>query len=310
MLQGLVPNEGDGWEWTLEEIDRYFEDHGGQIVPSDEANAGGLGAYTAELNDKPASQFARDHVGGYLDAAALLGKRTGEMHLALARPTANAAFTPEPLRPNDLTDLRNDLLLHATAAFDALKSNLAKLPDTAIELAGLVLSKRTAVQARFAKLESSELHALRTRVHGDYHLGQVLRSKHDFVLLDFEGEPARTLAERRTKQSPLKDVAGMLRSFSYAAYTGLMKHTTRRPQDSERLAAWARLWEQNVSAEFLRAYRLAVNGVSVVPSEPAAFQQLLEAYVLDKALYELVYELNNRPTWVHIPLSGILALPS
>ena len=308
MLQGLVPNEGDGWEWTLGEIDRYFEEHSGQTVLDGEV-AAKSGPITGDSSARPASQFARDHIGGYLDAAALLGRRTGELHLALARPTSNAAFTPEPLRPGDLTELRKDLLQHATAAFDALKSNLSKLPDTAVEMAGLILSKRSAVLDRFEKLESSEIHALRIRVHGDYHLGQVLRSKNDFVLLDFEGEPARTLAERRTKQSPLKDVAGMLRSFSYAAYSGLMKYTTRRPQDSDRLAAWAKLWEQNVSAEFLRAYRQAVAGVSVVPSDPIAFQQLLEAYVLDKALYELVYELNNRPTWVHIPLSGILALP-
>ena len=309
MLQGLVSNEGDGWEWTLEEIDRYFEDHSGQVLPAEQAVPARTNAISAELKERPSSQFARDNIGGYLDAAALLGKRTGELHLALARPTVNAAFAPEPLRPNDLTELRKDLLLHATAAFDALKENLAKLPDAAVELAGLILSKRSAVLERFAQLESSEIHALRTRVHGDYHLGQVLRSKNDFVLLDFEGEPARTLDERRAKQSPLKDVAGMLRSFSYAAFSGLMKYTTRRPQDLERLAPWARLWEQNVSSEFLYAYRQAVAGSSIVPPEPAAFQQLLEAYVLDKALYELVYELNNRPAWVHIPLSGILALP-
>jgi maltose alpha-D-glucosyltransferase/alpha-amylase len=307
MLQGLVPNEGDGWDWTLDEIDRYFEDHGGQILPSDQQPTQKVAF--VELSERATSQFTRDHVGGYLDAASLLGRRTGELHLALARPTANSAFAPEPLRPNDLTELRKDLLLHATAAFDALKENLAKLPDTAVELAGLILSKRSAALDRFAQLEASEIHALRTRVHGDYHLGQVLRSKNDFIILDFEGEPARSLAERRTKQSPLKDVAGMLRSFSYAAFSGLMKHTTRRPQDFERLEPWARLWEQAVSAEFLRSYRQTVAGISVVPSEPAAFQQLLEAYVLDKALYELVYELNNRPAWVRIPLAGIHALP-
>lgn len=161
---------------------------------------------------------------------------------------------------------------------------------------------------RLANLQADEMEALRTRVHGDYHLGQVLRSKNDFVILDFEGEPARSLEERRSKQSPLKDVAGMLRSFSYAAYTGWMKHITRRPQDADRLEPWARLWEQAVSAEFLRAYRHAVAGNAIVPSSPAALEPLLEAYLLDKALYELVYELNNRPAWVRIPLSGILLL--
>jgi maltose alpha-D-glucosyltransferase/alpha-amylase len=168
-----------------------------------------------------------------------------------------------------------------------------------VELASLILSRRRLALERFSQIEATEIHALRTRIHGDYHLGQVLRSRNDFIILDFEGEPARTLAERRTKQSPLKDVAGMLRSFSYCAFSGLMKYTTRRPNDFDRLEPWARLWEQSVSAEFLRAYRATVAGIDVV----------LEAYVLDKALYELVYELNNRPAWVRIPLTGILALP-
>jgi maltose alpha-D-glucosyltransferase/alpha-amylase len=307
MLQGLVPNEGDGWEWSLEEIDRYFEENSVLTLPAKETPP-----HTADfvtLSENPTSTFAREHVGGYLEAAALLGRRTGEMHLALARPTADPAFTPEPLREHDLEDLRNDLVQHASSAFDALKDNLAKLPDNVVELASLILSRRRLALERFSKIESTEIHALRTRIHGDYHLGQVLRAKNDFVILDFEGEPARTLAERRTKQSPLKDVAGMLRSFSYCAFSGLMKYTTRRPNDFERLEPWARLWEQAVSAEFLRAYRTAVAGISVVPAEPEAFQQLLEAYVLDKALYELVYELNNRPGWVRIPLTGILALP-
>ena len=172
-----------------------------------------------------------------------------------------------------------------------------------------MLSRKRLALERFSQIEAAEIHALRTRIHGDYHLGQVLRAKNDFVLLDFEGEPARTLAERRAKQSPLKDVAGMLRSFSYCAFSGLAKYTTRRPNDFDRLEPWARLWEQSVSAEFLRAYRQAIAGVAIVPPEAGPFQQLLEAYVLDKALYELVYELNNRPAWVRIPLTGILALP-
>jgi len=148
-------------------------------------------------------------------------------------------------------------------------------------------------------------------VHGDYHLGQVLRTRGDFVILDFEGEPARSLDERREKQSPIKDVAGMLRSFSYAAYSGLMRVLLRRPGDADRLEPWARLWEQSVCSAFLRAYRLTMKaaGAGVVPAEAEVFEHLLEIYVLDKALYELAYELNNRPAWVRIPLAGILALP-
>jgi len=216
---------------------------------------------------------------------------------------------PEPLNSMDIDLLREELIVHASNAFDALKENVARLPDGVLERAGLVLSRRTLVLDRFRQLSAADIHALRTRIHGDYHLGQVLRSKGDFIILDFEGEPARSLAERRTKQSPLKDVAGMLRSFSYAAFSALMKYTSRRPEDFHRLEPWAHLWEQSVASAFLRAYCEFARGVAVVPSEPALFQQLLEAYVIDKAFYELVYELNNRPSWVLIPLTGILGLP-
>jgi maltose alpha-D-glucosyltransferase / alpha-amylase len=307
MLQGLVTNEGDGWQWTLEELDRYYEASAVQAFP-----LGGLPEQDLnllQLSRAQESTLSREHVGPYLDAAALLGRRTAEMHLALASPTHDPAFTPEPVSSLDIDRLREELIQHATSAFDALKENVARLPDSVLERAGLVLSRRTLVLDRLRQLSANEIHALRTRIHGDYHLGQVLRSKGDFVILDFEGEPARSLAERRTKQSPLKDVAGMLRSFSYAAFSALMKYSTRRPEDFHRLEPWARLWEQSVWSAFLRTYCEYAKGVSVVPSEPQLFQQLLEAYVIDKALYELAYELNNRPNWVVIPLTGILALP-
>jgi len=307
MLQGLVSNEGDGWQWTLEELDRYYEASAAEnftqgVVPDGPASL-------LQLSQASETAFAREHVGPYLDAAALLGRRTAEMHLALASPTHDPAFIPEPMNSKDIDLLRDELMAHASSAFDALKANVARLPDGVLERAGLVLSRRTLVLDRFRQLAAGEIHALRTRIHGDYHLGQVLRSKGDFVILDFEGEPARSLAERRTKQSPLKDVAGMLRSFSYAAFSALIKYSTRRPEDFQRLEPWAHLWEQSVSSAFLRTYCTYARGVEVIPSEPLMFEQLLEAYVIDKAFYELVYELNNRPNWVMIPLTGILSLP-
>ena len=307
MLQGLVTNEGDGWQWTLEELDRYYEASAARTFAK-----GGAPDGPASLGDLCQAQetpFAREHVGPYLDAAGLLGRRTAELHLALASPTEDPAFKPEPLTPEDIDRLREELIAHAGNSFDALKDNVARLPDSVLERAGLVLSRRSLVLDRFRQLTATEIHALRTRIHGDYHLGQVLRSKGDFVLLDFEGEPARPLAQRRTKQSPLKDVAGMLRSFSYAAFSALMKYSSRRPEDFHRMEPWARLWEQSVSSAFLRAYCEFAKGSLVIPSEPLLFQQLLEAYVIDKAFYELAYELNNRPSWVLIPLTGILDLP-
>ena len=286
MLQGLVSNEGDGWQWTLEELDRYYEASAAEnfaqgAIPDGPTNLLQLSAATE-------TAFAREHVGSYLDAAALLGKRTAEMHVALASPTHDSAFTPEPMNS----------IGHRASARGTARARRRRLrcvkgkhsPFTrrsALEKAGLVLSRKRLVLDRLGQLSGKEIHALRTRIHGDYHLGQVLRSKGDFVILDFEGEPARSLAERRTKQSPLKDVAGMLRSFSYAAFSALMKYTSRRPEDYHRLAPWAHLWEQSVSSAFLRAYCESARGVAVVPTEPVLFQQLLEAYVIDKAFYEL-----------------------
>ena len=305
-VAGLVSNEGDGWGWTLEELDRYFEASAAELFSADGLPTGEQSLL--QLSQAQETRYARDHVGTYLDAAALLGKRTAELHLALAQPTTDSAFAPEPLSVKDIDALRVDLIQHAANAFDALKANVAKLPDTVLERAGLVMSRRTVVLDRLRQLATQPTDALRTRIHGDYHLGQVLRSKGDFVILDFEGEPARSLAERRTKQSPLKDVAGMLRSFSYAAFSALIKYSTRRPEDFSRLEPWAKLWEQSVSSAFLRTYCESVKGVPVIPSDPQQFAQLLEAFVIDKALYELTYELNNRPNWVVIPLTGILAL--
>lgn len=132
--------------------------------------------------------------------------------------------------------------------------------------------------------------------------------KNDYVILDFEGEPARPLAERRSKHSPLKDVAGMLRSFSYAAYAALLNYTARRPDDYSRLEPWGRLWESATASQFLRAYLATVKEAGFLPADRRALRTLLEAYLLDKALYELRYELNNRPGWIRIPLLGILSL--
>jgi len=149
----------------------------------------------------------------------------------------------------------------------------------------------------------------RIRIHGDYHLGQVLRARGDYVILDFEGEPARTLAERRAKQSPLKDIAGMLRSFSYTAFSALDHFVLRHPGTAKSLEPWAQLWQNAVSTEFLAAWRTTIGANPHLTPQPPQAHRLLNAYLLEKALYELLYELNNRPGWVRIPLAGILGLP-
>jgi maltose alpha-D-glucosyltransferase/alpha-amylase len=306
MLQGLVANEGDGWKSTVEELGRYFETCA--PLPFPEYLRAEL-EDPLELSERPASQLARDHLGIYLDSAATLGRRTAELHLALALPTDDPAFASEPLTVADLEVLLADLRQHASRVFDVLKERVSYLPDEVVESAAAVLSRRRRILDHFKVLKSDSLRTRRIRIHGDYHLGQVLKVKTDFVILDFEGEPARSLAYRRAKQCPLKDVAGMLRSFSYAAYASLISYTTRHPEDIVRLEPWAQLWERSAAAQFLRAYREVAQGAEFLPIDSADFRRLLDVFLLDKALYEVLYELNARPAWVRIPLMGIMNLP-
>jgi maltose alpha-D-glucosyltransferase/alpha-amylase len=204
---------------------------------------------------------------------------------------------------------RIDAQLNLT--LEALRRGMSQLTETTADNAALFLSRRINLFARARAIASATPAdaGQRIRIHGDYHLGQVLRSHGDYVILDFEGEPARSLAQRRAKQSPLKDVAGMLRSFSYAAYAAHNAFAQRRPDDAKNLEPWATLWQNAVSTEFLRTYQHTVHAANpdLIPRAAQA-QLLLNAYLLEKSLYELLYELDNRPTWVRIPLAGILAL--
>jgi maltose alpha-D-glucosyltransferase/alpha-amylase len=231
------------------------------------------------------------------------------LHLTLASNDADPAFAPEPLGARDEQSLLEGLHSEAARVFDLLRDSVAGLPDELIDLAGLALSRRRQILDSFRLPPGDGMLGQRIRIHGDYHLGRLLQVKTDFVILDFEGEPARPIAERRAKLSPLKDVAAMLRSLGYAAYAGLIGYTARRPEDWESLEPWARLWEWSMGAEFLRTYRHAAQGAGFLPSAEGGFRRLLAIFLLGKVLYELAYELNNRPAWARIPLTGILSLP-
>jgi maltose alpha-D-glucosyltransferase / alpha-amylase len=312
MLQGLVANQGDGWQWFLEQLAGFFASV--EDLPA-------LPEFPAPSfqNEKEILREAVEYAGPSLEAAALLGRRTAEMHLALATPTEDSAFAAEPLSLDDLNSDSRRIDAQITSTLEALKTKLSTLKDLTADDAGLLLSRRMNLFARAHAITASTPTGQRIRIHGDYHLGQTLRvagatsESGDFVLLDFEGEPARTLAERRQKQSPLKDVAGMIRSFSYAAYASLDQSLTAsreasRAVDAGNLTAWAILWQNSASAEFLRAYRETVKANPALLPSPEQSQSLLTAYLLEKALYELLYELNNRPAWLRIPLAGILTL--
>ena len=344
MLQGLVENEGDGWEFTLDELTRYYESIATLPLPSDtgsppsflaqlphQENGGVIPSepqsgesrdpriLSASANSTSAiSADAREHAGLYLDAAALLGRRTAEMHLALATPSNNPAFTPELFTADILIEEVTRIRAQIALSLDALKRAFNTLPDElATDSAALILSRRAQLVARAHAITEAppEGAGLRIRIHGDYHLGQLLRARNDYVILDFEGEPARPLPERRAKHSPLRDVAGMIRSFSYAAYSALDRFEQRNPAAARTLEPWAQLWQNAVSTEFLHAWRARMaeaereTGAPHLTPQPLQAHRLLNAYLLEKALYELLYELNNRPAWVRIPLAGMLSLP-
>ncbi len=323
MLQGLVANEGDGWKWFLEQLSVYFDAIANLPAPP--------ATYAPTLlSERPPQREALEYAASALEAAALLGKRTAEMHLALATPTSDPGFGVEPLTSEDLAREAQRIDAQITSTLEVLKIKLSSLKDSTADDAALLLSRRINLFARANAITAIPAGGQRIRIHGDYHLGQTLRvsadqrerfevkqssvaSAGDFVLLDFEGEPARPLAERRQKQSPLKDVAGMIRSLSYVGFAGLEHFLSQSPELAstpvqENLNAWASFWQNSTSAEFLRTYRETISAKPGLLPAPEQAQAILAAYMLEKALYELLYELNNRPTWLRIPLAGILAL--
>jgi len=305
MLQGMVANEGDGWQWMFDRLAEFLDSVEGKAAPPPLP-------VPSFLNDDP-RRHEDDPACGLLDAVALLGRRTAEMHLALATVTQDPSFSAEPFSIQDLEQDARRIDAQITSTLEALKVKLSTLKDVIADQAALLLSRRIDLFARANAITGLKAAGKRIRIHGDYHLGQTLRTpatatgSGDFVLIDFEGEPARPLAERRQKQSPLKDVAGMVRSLSYAAYTALDRYQAAHA-DSDGTAAWAGHWQNAATQEFLSAYRSTIEAdPALLPSREQS-QALLSAYVLEKALYELLYELNNRPPWLRIPLSGILSL--
>jgi maltose alpha-D-glucosyltransferase/alpha-amylase len=291
ILQRFVPNQGNAWEVALEELSRYFDR---------------VKARPANVADNEAQL-----IGPYLSRAELLGRRTGELHVALASATPDEPdFAVETYTAADVATTVTRMREQASAQLRLLETALPRLDDRQRQLATELLAERENLNREFDGMTQVRSAGARIRCHGDYHLGQVLIAEADVVILDFEGEPARPVAERRRKGSPLRDVAGMLRSFSYAALTGLGVAAHAKREDVERLSPWARLWEAWVSAAFLRAYLAATEGTSLVPPDPDDFDTLLRGFVVEKALYELTYELNNRPDWAHVPLIGLLNLRS
>ncbi len=228
-----------------------------------------------------------------------LGQRTAEMHLALAADRDDPAFTPEPITAEDRRALCDAARENTRQTMRLLESKLPDIPENHRGEAAILLTREDEILDRLSAFAEYELIATKTRHHGDYHLGQVLNTGSDFVIIDFEGEPARSLAERRMKRSPLRDVAGMLRSFHYAAHAALEENATMEVRDS------AETWAVNTARIFLDAWLATAKGASFIPEDPDALKMLLDVHLLEKAIYEVAYELNHRPHWAFIPVRGI-----
>ena len=302
VLFGYVRHEVDGWRHVLDGLRLAFEDLALDVpVPRLPVAIRG--------RELAVPEAVTDALGALIDDAALLGRRTAELHAVLALPNDDPAFTPERFGTLEQRSLYQSLRSSARRTLRSLRATHERLPVGVRELADAVLAAEDAVFERFESLRGRSLSSLRIRTHGDYHLGQVLCTGRDFVIVDFEGEPARSLAERRLKRSPLRDVAGMLRSFDYAARTALREVAREDVADeAARFAAAAASWSAWLGASFMDSYREAALPAGVLPDDPQEERLLVELFVLDKAFYELAYELDSRPEWVGLPLAGILGL--
>jgi len=308
ILQTYVQNEGDAWRFTLDEISRYFE-KALTRPPLEESMTASFHTPLLGLIHETIPDLAGEMIGGYLEEARLLGQRTGELHVVLASEQEDPNFTPEAFTDYYRRGLYQSMIGSLSQNFPFLKQQIKELPETIQPLAKQVMMMDSTVRKRFLPVRDLNITAMRFRIHGDFHLGQLLYTGKDFLIIDFEGEPARPLNVRRLKESPLRDVAGMLRSFHYAAYASLLgKVTGIRPEDFGLLETWARLWQVWVSATYLKAYLTATAESDFLPKTQNELQILLDAYALQKAVYELGYELNNRPAWIRIPLEGILQI--
>ncbi|HEY5947955.1 MAG TPA: maltose alpha-D-glucosyltransferase [Kofleriaceae bacterium] len=301
----FVPNQGDAWQFTLDALDRFFD----KVLSTERRSE------HPPIEPLPLVQRARiaptervvDWVGAYLDRARLLGVRTGELHITLASDPLDPLFAPEPYDIMHQQSMYGSVSAHMSRTFELLRSRLTSLMPEVREVADQVLAREAEIDRLLERVTRKRVDVLRARIHGDYHLGQVLWTGEDFVIIDFEGEPGRPLSQRRFKRNPLRDVAGMLRSLEYASVAAL-RDGRHRPEDVPMLQDWAEAWSQWVSAAFLGGYIDRVTGTRIIPQSDAELDLLLRFFLFEKVIYEIGYELNNRPDWVEIPMRGLLAL--
>ncbi|TPV32505.1 trehalose synthase [Paucihalobacter ruber] len=303
LMQQLVPNQGDAWEYMLKELHKVFLTIETKSVKL--SNLPKVEDFSRlELRDVPPQII--DWAGlNIITKVQTLAKRTAEMHIALGSEFEDTGFTPERFNGDYTVWLKNRMLYQFQNRLNTIENNLHKLDGLALELAEDFLENKNIIRKRFVNFDWTRLKGERLRVHGDYHLGQVLVKDDDFYILDFEGEPESTIRDRKVKQPPLKDVAGMFRSFHYAIYATIFNNAALYKKEQEELFQYAEILYQYLIGVFLGTYIVEIQNANINIGYHQERIFLLKYSLLEKAVYELGYELNSRPRWAVIPLKGI-----
>jgi maltose alpha-D-glucosyltransferase/alpha-amylase len=303
ILVDFVPNQGNAWDFAQNSMEHFFDE-----IRSRREDL--MEGYTEKSGDilkfigKEKEKELFDPF--FIEMIELLGKRTAEMHLALASVKGKADFKEEPFSLLYQKSLYQSFRTLLKRTVSQMKSSRKRLDEKQKALIDEILQNENILLSTIKKaLEKDKIDTTKIRVHGDYHLGQVLFTGKDFIIIDFEGEPTRSLTARSLRYCPFKDIAGMLRSFHYAIYMGQFEYLKKDPESSAFTTPWLEPWYRKVKDIYLESYLKRAGKASFVPSDRKQLDDLLSVYTIEKAIYEADYELNNRPDWLHIPLNGL-----
>lgn len=306
LMQGKIENQGDAWNFMLGEVKKYFhylEDH-----PIDFQQAKSHAKYKPLDDDELADEFKAAMSSKTIASVKKLAQRTAEMHLALYKEKFTRRFIPKAFNTDYKAWLLNRFIYHLDHRFHLMENNMHRFKGEALEYAQEFLKYKPQIKDKILNFHSSELNSMRIRIHGDYHLGQVILQGDDFFILDFEGEPEATIRDRKVKQPPMKDVAGMFRSYHYAIYANIFDPANNFKLSQEKLFEAGEYYYTVLVGIFLNEYTNIAfeQGLDIGYHQEIDF--LLRYHLLEKGIYELGYEINSRPDWVVIPLKGVLEI--